>query len=529
MSVVVLHPAERRRLIAGMPTVPMHQVELRPLGGGDGRTMIVSADEQDFIEAVLSDVTDPHSHQKLAARRGKRRGEHGVLELSQPVHRRFHLVLLEANCHEPGRPRLDPRKIAGMGLVVRRQVSGRWQGWMRDGTKRLGWEILASADRDPEVAGPDERTGAGPHIGALLAARLGHHHAREEVHPLFVAPEDMCQKAGKTILYGLIPVASGERSDKPTPAQDYHQLPKADLDELKKHFSAYLSDRPPTGMPSADIIPAVGEVLPPAKSLLQSADPRQMLLGKFLQQMLVELDALGTNAAARELMAAFATIRLPLTRATPSQPARTVSAADFIRQAAPIFIAGEPNRVNLKMPLEWPRVSAALGARLSNLAITCLSRRAAQISPPTPKFDGDTRLYAVRAFIRAETHEGCPPKMVWTPQYSESFRVLPWWDGDGPATKITMPRLSDFKRMKPNVSFQLPPELAGLLQGDMKKLKDGEKSGGGGLDIFWLCSFSIPIITLCAFIVLNIFLSLFDLIFSWLAFIKICIPIPRPK
>ena len=40
---------------------------------------------------------------------------------------------------------------------------------------------------------------------------------------------------------------------------------------------------------------------------------------------------------------------------------------------------------------------------------------------------------------------------------------------------------------------------------------------------------SIPIITICAFIVLNIFLSLFDLFFSWMLFIKICLPIPVPK
>ena len=35
-------------------------------------------------------------------------------------------------------------------------------------------------------------------------------------------------------------------------------------------------------------------------------------------------------------------------------------------------------------------------------------------------------------------------------------------------------------------------------------------------------------ITICAFIVLNIFLGLFDLIFRWMMFIKICIPIPAP-
>jgi len=51
--------------------------------------------------------------------------------------------------------------------------------------------------------------------------------------------------------------------------------------------------------------------------------------------------------------------------------------------------------------------------------------------------------------------------------------------------------------------------------------------GGGQFTVGWICSFSLPIITICAFICLNIFLSLFDLIFGWMFFIKICIPFPK--
>ena len=49
------------------------------------------------------------------------------------------------------------------------------------------------------------------------------------------------------------------------------------------------------------------------------------------------------------------------------------------------------------------------------------------------------------------------------------------------------------------------------------------------MEIGWLCCFSIPIITICAFIVLNIFLSLFNIIFQWLLWIRICLPFPRPR
>ena len=81
--------------------------------------------------------------------------------------------------------------------------------------------------------------------------------------------------------------------------------------------------------------------------------------------------------------------------------------------------------------------------------------------------------------------------------------------------------------LKPNVAFVLPATLANLLQADPKKLRDGDPAGAGSLDLGWICSFSIPIISLCAFIVLNIFLQLLNLIFFWLPFLKICIPFPK--
>jgi len=54
----------------------------------------------------------------------------------------------------------------------------------------------------------------------------------------------------------------------------------------------------------------------------------------------------------------------------------------------------------------------------------------------------------------------------------------------------------------------------------------GPVSPSGGLNLSWICSFNIPIITICAFFVLNIFLSLLNIVFFWLPFVKICIPIP---
>ena len=41
-----------------------------------------------------------------------------------------------------------------------------------------------------------------------------------------------------------------------------------------------------------------------------------------------------------------------------------------------------------------------------------------------------------------------------------------------------------------------------------------------------ICSFSIPIITICAMIVLFIFVILLNIVFFWMPFLKICFPLP---
>jgi hypothetical protein len=42
-----------------------------------------------------------------------------------------------------------------------------------------------------------------------------------------------------------------------------------------------------------------------------------------------------------------------------------------------------------------------------------------------------------------------------------------------------------------------------------------------------VCSLSIPIITLCAFILLLIFISLLNIVFFWMPFFRLCLPVPK--
>lgn len=65
--------------------------------------------------------------------------------------------------------------------------------------------------------------------------------------------------------------------------------------------------------------------------------------------------------------------------------------------------------------------------------------------------------------------------------------------------------------------------------------KDIDIGAGGGckssneVDIGMICSISIPIITLCALILLMIIVSLLDFIFRWLPWFVMCFPVPKLK
>ena len=550
VTALALHPAERRRLTATLPHEAAHDVVLQPLGGGGGAALIVSADEQSYIEAVLADLKRPDWRAALAARRGLRRGGDAILELNQPIHRRFHLALFEASCRMPGSPRLDPKKIDGMGLVLRREIGERigraktrlpalhgainridqdgWEGWMTDGPVKRGWLKVAAEDLDPDPSAQNRTRGAGQSkaITTLIQARRGGpSRLVEQVMPLFVAPPDVCDALGKTVLYGLVPVASPDTTDAPPPAPNYAAL--EDAAQMRQHLSSYLKARPRLDLPHADAL------LDPASRPLQtpvegdSTEGRFYAFAVFLQQLMVELGAFEPTQAAGELMRLLDAIRLPTAKDVFGRVTHDVSAAEFVRAAAPILVGGEPNFGGVRMPLEWPAVGAELGGRLTETALVCLATRFAALAPKTPKFAGDENRYAVRGFLRVRVDPDCPPRLFWS-HYSEPFRILPWWDSDGPAARISLPAIGKLRNLKPNVSFELPPELANLLAGSPDDLKDG-KGSTSGIDIYWLCSFSLPIITICAFIVLSIFLSLFNLVFGWLAWIKICIPIPRPK
>lgn len=151
------------------------------------------------------------------------------------------------------------------------------------------------------------------------------------------------------------------------------------------------------------------------------------------------------------------------------------------------------------------------------------------------RFDDHTT-YEVRCFVRehhasparaGKTPDCCGP-LVWS-HATEAFRVAAPFDVLGAANRpitIKMPDLRELAAqaaMRPRgrlspVRFVQPQHLAPNVKGNA--VKDGEMGGAA------ICSFSIPLITIIALFVLNLFLPIVVFIFNlwFLLVFRFCIP-----
>ncbi|MEH6413439.1 hypothetical protein [Pseudomonas sp. CGJS7] len=138
-------------------------------------------------------------------------------------------------------------------------------------------------------------------------------------------------------------------------------------------------------------------------------------------------------------------------------------------------------------------------------------------------------------------------------QPTQRFRLASFFDADAPARPIRISLPVDtspagLRKFQKNTAFVMSDMLCGQVQRakgmgliDLvlsvlpwplhKDLPagDGGPCQSGGINIGMICSLSIPIITICALILLIIIVSLFDLIFRWLPYFVICFPVPGLK
>lgn len=148
---------------------------------------------------------------------------------------------------------------------------------------------------------------------------------------------------------------------------------------------------------------------------------------------------------------------------------------------------------------------------------------------------------------------GCGPLFPALVSVStQKFQMASFFDPDAPARPIRIPMPLDIspaglRKYQKNTGFVISDMLCGKIKkirqlsfGDLvlsvlpwpfhKDLPDMDKTGpckdSSDNSLGMICSLSIPIVTLCALILMMIIVALFDLFFRWIPYLFICLPIP---
>jgi len=455
------------------------------------------------------------------------------LKLYQAVHGHFYLVAATLVCRLPGLPEHEVATAAkeSVGFVLRR---------------------VDDADADAEWAWVDDPDAAKGKAWRLLdAEETGALADDEEVLPLFPLRYTSDERL-RRLYVGLVPTASGEAFKA---AGALSPLVPAGTDEA--------------GAPSADPRPdaLTAKVTDPLRALVaaeteapadapddlkaeieqamadQQVEASSFLLLDFAEFLYDELgwfaDASWTQPTDAAGLALWSTLAAPAVSGGGTSWRSALATAWDERLVLSGDAPGEPSlALNLHTPGLTPdALDAAVAAALpdaetppAGVAVSIQGDVAAE-PPPVPKLDArGASHYVLRCvYLRPECGALCPP-VVSRP--SDAFTIAGYFDLDAPARSITisMPidtSIKDLRKLRKNVSFLLSNELRSQMNRvtSLKDALDGKFAEGQTLDIGLMCSFSIPIITICALIVLMIFINLLNIVFWWLPFLRICFPI----
>jgi hypothetical protein len=482
--------------------------------------------------------------------------------LYQPVQRMLNVAMVDLSCTGLGNPRIDPRHIVSAGLVIRR-VFRRPKGdgtayedfntlsaWVRNPAGQFQWVRLSHGqelwDPDPTMR-PQLKSGQ-PELDRQLAELALTTANTESTTPAFGAPHAICAALGRTVFYAVIPTASSEVSDT-QPAMP----PNIQSSDIVSLLPALLTSNalpvtPPIPRTTIDfrwmtddflntIYPPVSGPTPTDPTAPTQPDSRVAQFHMFSTALRMLHSVFGAFEGTAEGDAILNNLNQYIVAFVDSSTLQvtTMPMGEFYRSAKVALL--DYNSFNnsstiptLLMPTAWESIGDQ--DSLVSLMLAALVPKSKILLAPQGRFQDETRFYRLRLFFRVKPENpSCPPKLFWS-QYSEPFKIAAWHESSlrpHPPIPLPEPTLEYMQRAKPNCAFQVPASLMSAIQGTtLSGLMKGS-GGGGGIGLGWICGFNIPLITICAFFVLNIFLSLLNIIFFWLPFIKICIPFPMPS
>lgn len=457
-----------------------------------------------------------------------------TLKLYGAVHGHFNLVAATLVCRRPGLPEheVDSAAAERVAFVLRRQD--------HDGTE---WAWV----QDPDAAkGRSWRRLAATAAGAVADG--------EELLPLFPL-RYRARERTRRLLVGLVPTSSAETFKAagelsplaaPGPAEG---APPADPrpDALK-----ILVTDPLRALANAPAGDPAGVTDPQEKAKIRAAErARQVEASRFVlldfaEFLITHMPALwrALEDQARPAAPSQAALYDALHGSRPDATAATSwRQALLTAWAERLILMGDAEgasalALNLRHSGTDPEaldalVKAALpplGAPDPAAPAISIQGRAAE-PPPVPKLDarGESG-YAIRCVYRRPQCGPLRQDIVSDP--SQRFRIAGFFDFDAPARaiNISLPidtSIKDLRKLRKNVNFLISNQLREQMNRvtDLKAALEGNFADGKSVDLGLLCSFSIPVITICALIVLMIFITLLNIVFWWLPFLRICFPI----
>lgn len=450
------------------------------------------------------------------------------LKLFQAAHGRFYLVAATLGCRLPGLPEhpADPGRRETVSFVLRRVHEGAEWAWARDpATGAQGWAAVP--------AGQERSVAAGEDLLPLFPVNYEQGDRRRRLYVGLVptSSRETFAAAGPLSPLAAEPAPPGEAPDPRTAALETLVLlpmrelpgdlgpgsPLAGAERVAAQAAIAEKRLELSRFALVELVGLVRTSIPPLFAAIAEGGPRPGGDAGTLFDRLAAtrvgapgspswLEALGTAWAERLAVAGEdaeteITLQADLSRSTLS--------ADELAQ---LFAAALP-------PVASPEGAAGAAAAAGT-----------QAPPQVPKLDArGEAVYVLRCVYRRPECGPLHPDVVSDP--TEEFTIAPYFDLDAPARSVmvSLPidtSVKDLRRFQKGVSFLISNELRQQMSRvtSLKEALDGNVSSGRQFDLGVICSFSIPIITICALILLLVIVSLLNFVFGWLPYLRICFP-----
>ena len=504
---------------------------------------VLAAGGADLGDLVAADETWREPKAGLAAAAASA----GPVRLYQPVHGRFYLLSATLVCARYLFP--DKRIDAGQGhsaFFVLRQLRPARPG-------------VAVDTGDPSTYAEWAWVPAG-NAGAWTLAPAGGLAGAEQRQPLFA----LAYQEGPTprrLLAGLLPVSArelleagpprlpepGDTSDDPMGAVSDPRLGSlsAVVAGLQALRSATSLPRLPIGQLQESLFFALVELAQFLQDNLKPVWdetpqlPGQRELLKLLQTQngfrlgRTWLGALKMAAAAGPGAAAGGAAPNPVTGLN---AAAIKGAIDAIKIEPSLPEPPRPGdeRVDPPETTLFKKVAAALPDPVAGRAAgaeTAEPRTVRAAAPQAVAAPAGGFLYVARCVFERPR---CPePERLRISRPSRPFVLAPFYDPDAPYRPARIPTPVDTsleglrkhpKSVAVTISKQLREQMERIEGIRLSDLDSGGIPAGHAASFGMVCQLSIPIITICALILLMIIVGLLNIVFWWLPFFKICLP-----